>query len=783
MTVSGTGMIGKPLPRVEDLRLVTGHGRFSDDVDRPGQTYAVMVRAPHANARIEQIDATDALAVPGVVAVLTGKDAAADGIGLIPHATVPSSPPDIQIPNTDGTEHFVPPHEVIPVERVRHVGETVAVAIGETVAAARDGAERVAVRYTELPPIAATRKAAEGGPAAWEEHGSNVCIDGEVGDAEATDRAFARAHAVVTLRTALSRCTGVPMEPRTAVGAYDPDTGRYTLHAGGGGVVRYKIDLAAVLGVETEAVRVTANDVGGSYGTRNALYPEFAIVLWAARRVGRPVKWTGDRTEMFLTDFQARDLAVDAALALDEDGRFLGLRISNISNIGAHAVSFIPMIKGVEIFPLTYRIGACHARARAVASNTAPTYPYRSAGRPEVTYAMERLIDIAADRLGMDRLDIRRRNLVPPEAIPYFNGLGLTFDSGDFPAAMERAVSLSGWRDEADDGGANGRLRGIGIANYLDLGTGAPHKRTEIEIHPEGRVEVVIGTQDSGQGHETAFGQMVSELLSVGFETVRFTLGDTDAVKVGGGSNSGRSMRLGAVILTQASEEIVARGSEIAAHVLEAATADIEYTDGRYTVVGTDRSIDLFEAARAARERDDLPEDLKGPLAAEAEVESRKPAFGSGCHVCEVEVDPETGVVDVVRWVAVDDVGRAINPLLIDGQTHGAVMQGIGQALSERCVYDEATGQLLSASFMDYAMPRADMVPGFTTALQEVPAPTNPLGVKPGSEGGTAVSPGAVANAIVDALRPLGVRHIELPATPERVWRTIRDAAVRPPVT
>ena len=777
MNAQTTGMIGRPLPRVEDRRLVTGHGRFSDDVDRPGQAYAVMVRAPHANARIEAIGTADALALPGVIAVLTGADVAADGLGLIPHATIPSSPPDIAIPNSDGSAHFAPPHEVIPRERVRHVGEAVAVAIAETVDAARDAVERVAVRYAELPAVTATRQAAEGGPVVWEEHGSNICIDGEIGDAEATDRAFARAYAVVTLETALSRCTGVPMEPRTAVGDYDPATGRYSLHAGGGGVVRYKIDLAAVLGVEVDRVRVTANDVGGSYGTRNALYPELAIVLWAARRVGRPVKWTGDRTEMFLTDFQARDLTVEAALALDEDGRFLGLRISNISNIGAHAVSFIPMIKGVEIFPLTYRVGACHARARAVASNTPPTYPYRSAGRPEVTYAMERLVDIAAERLGLDRLEIRRRNILPPDAIPYYNGLGLTFDSGDFPAAMERAVALSDWQGRAGAGTGAGKLHGIGIATYLDLGTGAPHERTEIDILPEGRVEVVIGTQDSGQGHETSFGQMVSDMLSVEFETIGFTLGDTDVVKVGGGSNSGRSMRLGAVILTQASEEIVARGREIAAHVLEAATADIEYLGGRFTVVGTDRSIDLFEAARAARERDDLPEALRGPLAAAAEIESRKPAFGSGCHVCEVEVDPETGVVEIVRYTAVDDVGRAINPLLIDGQTHGAVVQGIGQALSERCVYDAATGQLLSASFMDYAMPRADMVPDFTTALQEVPAPTNPLGVKPGSEGGTAVSPGAIANAIVDALKPLGVRHIELPATPERVWQAIRDAS------
>ncbi|MDE0059623.1 MAG: xanthine dehydrogenase family protein molybdopterin-binding subunit [Defluviicoccus sp.] len=776
MDQRSSGPIGRPMPRVEDFRLVTGHGRFSDDVDRPGQAHAVMVRAPVANARIEAIETADALAVPGALAVLTGADAAADGLALIPHATVPSSPPDIRIANSDGSEHFVPPHEVIPRARVRHVGEAVAVAVAETLDAARDAAERVVVSYAELPAVTGTGRAA-GGPAVWEEHGSNICIDGEVGDAEATDRAFAGAHAVVTLETALSRCTGVPMEPRSAVGAYDPASGRYSLHAGGGGVVRYKIDLAAVLGVDVEAVRVTANDVGGSYGTRNALYPEFPIVLWAARRVGCPVKWTGDRTEMFLTDFQARDLAVEAALALDAEGRFLGLRISNVSNIGAHAVSFIPLIKGVEIFPLTYRIGACHARARAVASNTPPTYPYRSAGRPEVTYAMERLIDIAADRLGMDRLEIRRRNIAPAEAIPYFNGLGLTFDSGDFPAAMERAVALSGWPGEAGAEAADGRLRGIGIATYIDLATGAPHERTEIEILPEGRVEVVIGTQDSGQGHETAFGQMVAEMLSVDFETIRFTLGDTDVVSVGGGSNSGRSMRLGATILSEASGEIVAKGSEIAAHVLEAARADIEYRDGSFTVVGTDRSIGLFEAARAARERDDLPDSLKGRLAAAAEIESRKPAFGSGCHVCEVEIDPETGAVEIVRWTAVDDVGRAINPLLIDGQTHGAVVQGIGQALSERCVYEEGTGQLLSASFMDYAMPRADSVPSFATALQEVPAPTNPLGVKPGSEGGTAVSPAAVANAVVDALKPLGVHHIDLPATPERVWRAIRDAA------
>ena len=763
-------MIGRSIPRSEDFRLVTGHGRFSDDVDRPGQAFACMVRCPHAHAEIGDIAFDAALAVPGVIAVLTGRDAADDGLAMIPHITIPSSPPDIAIANTDGSPVFEPPHEVIPLARVRHVGEAVAVVLAESEAAARDGSERVAVDYRPIDPVIATRQTLESGPLVWPDHGSNVCIDGTVGDAEAVARAFETAHEVVTLETTVSRCTGVPMEPRAAVASYDERTGRYDLHAGSGGVVRHKEDLAAILGVAAEDLRVTANDVGGNYGTRNALYPEFAIVLWAARRIGRPVKWTGDRTEMFLSDFQARDLVVRAELALAADGRFEALRISNISNIGAHGVSFIPLVKGVEIFPLTYRIGACHARARAVTSNTPPTYPYRSAGRPEVTYAMERLIDIAADRLGLDRLAIRRRNIVPTEAIPYANGLGLVYDSGDFPVAMEAAVALGDWHGAAarkSAAAARSRLHGIGIANYLDLATGSPYERTEMTVSPDHRIDVVIGTQDSGQGHETAFGQVVAALLGVPFETVRLITGDTDVVAVGGGSHSGRSMRLGAMILSQAAEEIIATGSGIAAEMLEAAAADIDYADGRFTVVGTDRSVGLFEVAGAAPD----------PLSAAAQVEHRQAAFGSGCHVCEVEIDPETGETEILRYAAVDDVGRAINPMLIDGQTHGGIVQGLGQALMERCVYDPESGQLLSASFMDYAMPRADRTPSFATRLVEVPSPQNPLGVKPGSEGGTAVSPAVIANAIVDALAPLGVRHIELPASPECIWRAIREAA------
>ncbi len=759
-------MIGRSLRRIEDFRLVTGHGRFGDDVDRPAQTYAAMVRSPHAHAEIEGIETAEATALPGVVVVLTGRDAAADGLVPLPHKTFPSSPPDITIANTDGTPIFEPPHEALPAKRVRHVGEPVAVVIGRTAEAAADGAERVTVAWRPLAAVTATEQAARAAPI-WPERGSNICIDGVVGDPLATATAFADAHAVVALETRLSRCTGVPMEPRAAVADVDPETGRLTLHAGSGGTVRCKQDLAGVFGIAEDDIRVTADDVGGSYGTRNVLYPEFAIVLWAARRLGMPVKWTGTRSEMFLTDYQARDLVVRAELALSADGRFEGLRIHNIGNIGAHAVSFVPLIKGIEIFPLTYRIGACHARAQAVTTNTPPTYPYRSAGRPEVTYAMERLIDIAAERLGIDRWEIRRRNLIEASEIPYANGLGLTYDSGDFPAAMDAATALGDWQGAGERkrrSAAAGRLHGIGIANYLDLATGAPHEQTQMTIRPDGRIDVVIGTQDSGQGHQTAFGQMVAALLEIPFETVCLITGDTDIVRVGGGTNSGRSMRLGAVILSQAADEIRERGRAAAAELLEAAAADIDYAGGRFTVAGTDRSIGLFEVAETAA------------LSATAAIENRTPAFGSGCHICEVEIDAETGAVEILRYSAVDDVGRAINPLLIDGQTHGAVAQGLGQALVERCVYDPADGQLLSGSFMDYALPRADDLPSFATELVEVASPTNPLGVKPASEGGTAVSPAAVANAIVDALGPLRVRHIELPASPERIWRAIRNA-------
>ena len=768
--------IGKPVPRREDQRLITGAGCYSDDVNAPGQAYAAFVRSPHAHAAIRGIDATAALAVPGVLAVLNGREAAADGLRPIPHRPVPTNPHEVPLRSRDGSEFFIAPHPPLPVDRARCVGEAVAMVIADTPAAARDGVEAVSVDWEPLPVVTAAPDAARAGaPRVWDECPSNVCVESEVGDVAAVEAAFARAAHVVRLKTQVNRVTGVPLEPRAALGVWDEAAGRYTLHAGSGGVQRHRADLAAVLGVPESAVRVVAREVGGNYGTRNSFYPEFALVAWAARRLRRPVKWTCERREALATDYQSRDLSSHAELALDADGNFLAFRGVNTSNVGAHTVSFVPLAKGVAVSTSVYHVPVATMRARAVLSHTAPTTAYRSAGRPEVMFVVERLIDLAARRHGFDRVALRRRNLVPATAMPCRNPLGLLYDSGDYAAAQDRAVALADWvgfearRAEAR---RHGRFRGIGLANYVELNTGVPRERAEITIHPEGRIDVVLGTLSSGQGHETSFAQLIAEWFDVDLERVRLITGDTDVASVGGGTHSGRSMRLGAVVMAKASDHIVARGRRLAAWLLEAAEPDIECSGRRFAVKGTDRAVDLFEVA-AAGLRADVPAELGGPLAGAGDETMPVPSFPYGCAVCEVEVDPETGVVEIVRYTTVDDVGRAVNPLILHGQTHGGIAAGVGQALWELCPYDPATGQLQATTFMDYVIPRADVLQMFTTEISEVPSTTNPLGLRGGGEGGTTPALGAVVNAIVDALAELGVEHLEMPATPERVWRAI----------
>ncbi|HYA04772.1 MAG TPA: xanthine dehydrogenase family protein molybdopterin-binding subunit [Xanthobacteraceae bacterium] len=769
--------IGDAVHRKEDLRLLTGRGCYSDDFNFPDQAYGATLRSPHAHALIRAIDTAAARAMPGVLAVLTGADALADGLTRIPHLTAAGTPPDIVLTNRDGSPVPAAPHCVLPTDRVRHVGTAVAFVIAETVAQAKDAAERITVEYEPLPAVIdAAAAAAANAPRLYDDL-PNVMIDAEVGDAGATADAFARAAHVTRLDTWINRVTGVPMEPRAALGVYDAASGRYTLYAGSGGIVRQKKELAAILGVPFESVRVIAREIGGNFGTRNSFFPEFALVAWGARRVGRPVKWTAERHEAFVSDYMGRDLTVSAELALDAQGRFLALRSSNLSNVGAHSGSYVPLVKGVGLATAGYRIPTAHIRARAVLSTTMCTTPYRSAGRPEVIYVIERLIDKAALEHGFDRVSLRRRNLIPPSAFPFRNPQGITYDNGSYRAVMERAMELGDWTGFKRRRAAarkRKRLRGIGLCCYLETTGGYPRERADITVHPQCRVDVVIGTLSSGQGHETTFAQCVAQWLGVPFDAVHVNESDTDVVREGGGSHSARSMRLGGIVMGKAADLVIDKGRKIASHLLETAEDDIAFAAGRFTVKGTDRSVGIFDVAAAAA-GEHLPGDLREPLAATCDETIKQLGFPYGAHVCEVEIDRDTGALEVVRYTAVDDVGRAINPMIVHGQTHGGAAQGIGQALWELCAYD-VEGQLLTASLMDYAMPRADMLPAFVTDIGETPTPTNRLGVRGAGEGGTTGALGAVVNAAVDALAEFGVSHIEMPVTPERVWRAIKDA-------
>ena len=777
--------IGQPVRRTEDFRLLTGRGRFGDDLVLPHLAHGFFVRSPHAHARIVTVDKMAALAAPGVLAVLSGADYAAAGLGPIPHNPGLSAPPDVQARLT-GAPPIATRHYALPADRARFVGEPVALVVADTIAAAKDAAELLDVTYEPLPAVVSAANAvASGAPSLWDEAPDNVCIDIEVGDAAATAAAFARAAHVVRLNTLAQRVTGVPMEPRTISANYDAASGCYTLYTGSGrGVAKVRADLAQVLGVPDERVRCVCGDMGGNFGTRNLFYPEYALLAWASRLVRRPVKWTCERSDSFLSDWQGRDLTVTAELAVDADGHFLAVRGSNLSNLGGHATAFGPLQKGIGLMSNVYAIPAVHFRGRGAVTNTVPTTPLRSAGRPEAIFVIERLVDLAADRLGIDPAELRRRNLVSPAAQPFTNPAGLTYDSGDYPAAMATGLALADWdgfparRGEAR---RRGKLRGIGVANYIEITTGVPRERTEITVLPEGRVELVMGTMASGQGHETSFAQLVTEWLGVPFDSIDYVAHDTARVAAGGGSHSGRSMKLAATVVGQATDDIIAKGRKIAGHLLEASEADIEFAEGRYRITGTDRELGLFEVARAATTRSDLPVDLQGLLAAVSDQTLPVASFPYGTQICEVEVDPETGAVEIVGYTAVDDVGRAVNPMIVHGQTHGGIAQGVGQALLEHSHYDPETGQLLAASFMDYAMPRADTFPAMKTALSEVPSPSNRLGVRSGGEGGTTPALAAVINAIVDAVSECGVAHIEMPATPERVWRAIRAAAASAP--
>ena len=759
--------IGERIPRKEDRRLLTGRGRFSDDIAAPGQAHAAFLRSPHAHARILDIDAADAVPAPGVLAVLTGRDYLADGLaGLLQYHT-PADHLDPSRPGLTG-DQLSPLPEPLPIaaDRVRHVGEIVAIAVAETRAAALDALERIRIEYEPLPAVTDARAAAEpDAPRVWGR--DNVCLRAEAGDAEAVDAAFATARRVVRIAFHNHRIYGCPMEPKSALGEFDRWSGRFTLHAPSQGVHRFKRSIAAALAVEPDRVRIVSGDVGGGFGVRSPCGNEYPLLLWAARRCGRPVKWQGSRSDTFLSDYHARDIYTEGEMAFDADGRIAAARIDYLGNLGAYPISFAVLSNLLKMAGPPYAIPAMHVAVRGVLANTIPVSVYRGAGRPEVTQIVERLIDLAADEAGADRAELRRRNLIAADAMPYRSGLGLDYDSGAFGEnfdAVLRAIDRDGFPARRAAARERGKRAGIGVVTYLESPGAAPYERTDVAVRAEGMVEAVIGTQASGQGHETSFAQVVAGMLEIPLDRIEIVYGDTDRAADGSGSHADRSMRLGGTILHRAARRIVEEGREAAARLLEAAAADIGYADGRFTVLGTDRSIGLFEVAAEA------------PLAATEEISTRLHAHPNGAAACEVEIDPETGEIAIVRYATVDDVGRAINPMIVEGQVHGGIAQGIGQALMEQIVYDTESGQLLSGSFMDYCLPRADDLPSFLGRLNDCPTANNPLGVKGAGETGTTPATAAVVSAATDALREYGVTHLEMPLTPERVWRAIRDA-------
>jgi carbon-monoxide dehydrogenase large subunit len=773
--------VGRPLPRKEDLRLVTGKGRFTDDFSLPGQVWAAMVRSPHPHARIVAIDPEPAIAMPGVLGVYTGADCERDGLKSIPHNPVPSTNFDVKLTGRNGTKVFIGSHMLLPADKARHVGEAVAMVVAETRDQALAAAEAVDVTYDVLPWVADTAAAAEpDAPRLWDELPDNILVDSSFGDVEATDAAFARAAHVVTMRTHIGRVTGVPLEPRAALGHYDGATGRYTLYAGSGGAVRQKREVAEVLGEAPENLRVLSFDVGGNFGTRNRLYVESGLVLWASRKLSRPVKFRAERSEAFLTDYQGRDLVTEVSLAIDRDGKFLAMRASNLSNVGSRCVSLSPLSKGSGLITGSYDIPCATLRSRAVYSNTMPTQAYRSSGRPEVTFAIERLIDKAARELGFDRLELRRRNLVRPQQMPYINAVGSTYDSGEYEANMDRLLALADWQGvEARRGEAKarGKILGVGFANYVESSIGTPKERADVIVRPDG-VEVVIGTQPAGQGHETSFAQVTADLLGVPFDNVTITLGDTDVVSAGGGTHSGRSMRHASTVLALASEDLIAKGRALAAHCLDVPLDDVVFEDGVFGVADRNTFLTWFDLASRAGDKG-LPEHLRGGLKVRRDSEMHTPVFPNGACCCEIEIDPETGGLDIVRYATVDDVGRCINPLIVHGQTHGGIAQGVGQALWEQCVIDPGSGQPTSGSLMDYGMPRFDNMPSFKTQIVEVLSPTNPFGVKAGGEGGTTPAPAVIMSAVEDALSEFGPIDFEMPATALKIWSHIQRGRAR----
>jgi len=769
----GQFSVGQPLRRVEDARLLKGEGEYCDDIHLPGEVHAVFVRSPFAHADITGVDISDAKAAPGVLGVFTIEDLSADGIPDIPCFT--------PMPGKNGTTTIMPPRPVLGRDRVRHVGEAVVVVVAETLAQAKDAADLVMVDYDDLPAVVETAQArAPGAPEIWPQAPGNLSVDWEQGDRAAMEAAFEKADHAVTVELVNNRVVVNSMEPRGIVASFDPEEERYTIFAGTQGAHRLRNWLAEhIFKVPQDKVRVVTTDVGGAFGMKIFIFPEQVAVAWAARKIGRPVRWMAERSESFVSDTQGRDQVTRARLALDKEGRMLGLHAASDAAMGAYLSNFAPFIPTAcctKMYSGLYAIPAIYGEVACVFTNTVPVDAYRGAGRPEAAYLVERLVDAAARKLKLAPEEIRRRNFIHPDQFPYKTPMGEVYDSGNYEAMMEKGMAAADWlgfaarRTESE---AARKLRGIGMTCYVEACSGVGQESATLELDGEGKISILVGTQNNGQGHITAYSQILSDKLDVTPDDLDIRQGDSDfPLPAAGGTGGSRSLLMGGQSINNAADLVIKSARRLAGEILEAAEADIEFDAGRFRIVGTDREVSLKDVAREAVDRG-------APLKETAQFEASAMTYPNGCHIAEVEVDPDTGEVAVVNYNIVDDFGTVVNPMMVAGQVHGGVAQGIGQALLEYTRYDSDSGQLLSGSFMDYCMPRADDMPAIGLTLDEsTPCKTNEMGVKGAGEAGAIGACPAVINALVDALYPLGVQNIDMPATPERVWRAIQEARI-----
>ena len=761
--------IGQPATRIEDTRLTTGQGSYIEDLSLEGQAYAIFVRSPHAHAFIKKIDTDDARALPGVLAIYTVEDLKADNIG-----NVPCGAPAM---NKDGTPCVMPPRPALAEGKVRHVGDAVAVVIAETVEQARDAAEQVLIDYDLLEVVVETDGAMD--PSAtqiWEGAQNNRCFDWEAGNAESTEKAFSNAAKIVELNLINNRVVPTSVETRGAIASFESETGRLVLHVSCQGVhVMRRLLANAIFNCPEEDIHVLCKDVGGGFGMKIFLFPEYVVSLYAARKIGRPIKWISDRSEAFLCDSHGRDHVSHLQLALDANAKILGLKVNTIANLGAYLSNFAPFVAtaaGVSMLVGCYSIPTAYVNVQGVFTNTAPVDAYRGAGRPEAIYAIERLVDVAAYDLGLAPDEIRRRNFIPGNAMPYDTSLGSTYDSGEFQQNLDDAIKFSNWQDinkRKEKAKFRGKLRGIGLASYIERCAGGSPEQARLEVSSEGHVTLYIGTLSNGQGHETAFRQILCERMGVSFEDVTIVTGDSDLIETGGGTMGSRSVPVGGSAISAASDKIIKKAKITAAEMLESSLSDIEFHGGEFRIVGTDRVQSFQNVCKAA-----APADGGASFDEKETFAPDSATYPNGTHVCELEIDIPTGIINLVDYTVVDDFGKVINPLLLEGQVHGGIGQGLGQALLECCEYESESGQLLSASFMDYTMPRADNLPSIRFIRNEVPCTTNPLGIKGAGEAGAIGAPPAIINAVVNALSDYKIRHVDMPVTPNKLWRLMQ---------